>query len=68
MKQAILDSLIWEVLQFEHERRDRYVTEYSTNPYSYKPVKIYLLARQYAEVAIDLSLAKIGKLVVCNEM
>ncbi len=34
---AIIDPLIWEAVQFEQERRDRYIAGHGTNSYSHRP-------------------------------
>ena len=35
--EAIIDPLIWEAVQLEQKRRDRYISEHGTNSYSHNP-------------------------------
>ena len=35
--EAIIDPLIWEAVQLEHERRSHYIEEHGTNSYSHRP-------------------------------
>ncbi len=35
--EAIIDPLVWEAVQLEQQRRDRYIAEHGTNSYSHNP-------------------------------